>query len=58
VPSKKKRRQVTLIKDSFGVDEEGMFQRLHRAFSELSEEFGGKTIFEITDIFMRVSGDL
>ncbi len=58
VQSKKKRRQITLIKDSFGVDEEGIFQRLHSVFTQLSEEFGGKTIFEITDIFMRVSGDL
>lgn len=24
----------------------------------MSEEFGGKTIFQITDIFMRVSGDI
>jgi len=24
----------------------------------LADEFGGKTIFEITDIFMKVSGDL
>jgi len=58
VHSKKRRRQVTLVKDSFGAEEEGMFQKLHAAFSQLSEEFGGKTFFEITDVFMRVSGDM
>ena len=35
-----------------------MFERLHEAFTTLADEFGGKTIFEITDIFMKVSGDM
>ena len=46
------------MKDSYTAEEEQVFERLHLAFQELAEEFGGKTIFEITDIFMKVSGDL
>jgi hypothetical protein len=56
--SKKKRRQVTLVKDSFGMEEESLFEKLHRVFEELSKEFGGKTVVDITDVFMRVSGDV
>ena len=56
--TKRRKRQVAMLKDSFSADEEHVFERLHTAFSELAEEFGGKTIFEITDIFMKVSGDL
>lgn len=47
-----------MVKDSYTAEEEQVFERLHQAFQELAEEFGGKTIFEITDIFMKVSGDL
>ena len=56
--SKKKRRHVTLIKDSFGAEEENLFKKLHCAFQELSEEFEGKSIYEIIDVFIKVSGDL
>eukprot|EP00347_Sterkiella_histriomuscorum_P000807 403374436 len=59
VTNKKKRRQITMVKDSFGIEEESIFQKLHAAFTQISQEFGGtKSIFEITDIFMRVSGDI
>ena len=54
----RRRRQVTIVKESFSADEEHVFERLHEAFTTLAEEFGGKTIFEITDIFMKVSGDM
>ena len=54
----RRRRQVTIVKESFSADEEHVFERLHEAFTSLAEEFGGKTIFEITDIFMKVSGDM
>ena len=40
------------------MDEEAIFERLHESFTTLADEFGGKTIFEITDIFMKVSGDM
>ena len=46
------------MKESFSMDEEAIFEKLHEAFSTLADEFGGKTIFEITDIFMKVSGDM
>ena len=49
---------MTIIKESFSADEEHVFERLHEAFTTLADEFGGKTIFEITDIFMKVSGDM
>lgn len=58
VTNKKKRRLITMVKDSFGIDEESTFKRLHAAFTEISQEFGGKSIFEITEIFMKVSGDI
>ncbi|CDW86198.1 UNKNOWN [Stylonychia lemnae] len=58
VQNKKKRRQISLIKDSFGQEEEVLFQRLNQAFASLANEFEGRSIFEITEIFMRVSGDL
>ena len=54
----RRRRQVTIVKESFSADEEHVFERLHEAFTTLADEFGGKTIFEITDIFMKVSGDM
>ena len=54
----RRRRQVTIVKESFSADEEHVFERLHEAFTTLAEEFGGKTIFEITDVFMKVSGDM
>lgn len=58
VSGKKKKRIVTLIKDSFTAEEEHVFQKLHNTFQTLSEQFGNKSIFEITDAFMRVSGDV
>lgn len=56
--SKKKRRQVTLVKDSFGMEEENLFEKLHKVFEELSKEFGGKSVVEITEVFMKASGDI
>ena len=55
---KRRKRLVAMVKDSYTAEEEQVFERLHQAFQELADEFGGKTIFEITDIFMKVSGDL
>ncbi len=58
IAGKKRKRTVTLIKDSFSAEEEHVFQRLHSTFQTLGEQFGNKSIFEITDAFMRVSGDI
>lgn len=40
------------------MDEESIFQSLHLVFSELSHSYKDKSILEITDIFMKVSGDI
>ena len=58
ITSKKRRRQVTLVKDSFSTDEEQVFLKLHQTFLELQQKYTDKTIYDITDIFMKVSGDI
>ncbi|TNV75725.1 hypothetical protein FGO68_gene14818 [Halteria grandinella] len=57
--AKKKRRQVTLIKDSFTTFESTHFAQLQSIFHELMQS-GSKqmSMFEMADIFMRVSGDV
>lgn len=56
--SKKRRRQVTLIKDSFSTDEEQVFLKLHQTFLELTQKYPEKSIYDMTDLFMKVSGDI
>ena len=55
--SKKKRRMVHLARDSFGMDEEHLFQRLHTCVQDLSQQ-SGKSVVDLADVFMRVSGDI
>jgi hypothetical protein len=56
--SKKKRRQIQVLKDSFLQSEESMFQQLQGIFSELQKKDASKTMLELTEILMRVSGDV
>ena len=56
--SKKKRRQIQVVKDSFLQSEESMFQQLQGIFSELQKKDASKTMLELTEILMRVSGDV
>lgn len=84
ITSKKRRRQVTLVRDSFSTDEEQVFLSLHQVFGSLLNEFPERTqeeidamsnaiqtksakdsdktkkrtIYDIIDIFIKVSGDM
>ena len=49
---------MTLVKDSFSTDEEQVFLKLHQTFLELQEKYPEKTVYDMTDIFMKVSGDI
>jgi len=54
--SKRRKRRVEVIKETYDDTEESMFNRMHASFSKLSEQYG-KTEMEISQIFMSVSGD-
>ena len=47
-----------MIKDSFSTDEEQVFLKLHQTFLELTQKYPEKSIYDMTDLFMKVSGDI
>ena len=63
VNAKRRRRQVLLIKDSFGAEECSSFEKLHLTFQELIDSQPEdckvvNTVFEMAELFMKVSGDI